>query len=146
MFLGGSDPEALQRRRGYMEGVRESGLEADPKLVVAVEFELEAAEAAVARLLHRGVVFDGIVATSDLIALGAIRAIKRAGRDVPGDVSVVGYDDMLLSRLSTPTLSTIRQDTAEAGRLLVSRVLDFSPDHLPVHLPTDLIVRESCGG
>jgi len=146
MFLGGSDPEALQRRRGYMEGVKESGLEADPNLIVSVEFELEAAEAAVARLLHRGVVFDGIVATSDLIALGAIRAIKRAGRDVPGDVSVVGYDDMLLSRLSTPTLSTIRQDTAEAGRLLVSRILDFSPDHLPVHLPTDLIVRESCGG
>lgn len=146
LFLGGSDPEAMQRRRGYLEGIRESGLEADPSLVVAVEFELEAAEASVARLLHRGVVFDGIVASSDLIALGAIRAIKRAGLDVPGDVSVVGYDDMLLSRLSTPTLSTIRQDTAEAGRLLVSRVLDFSPDHLPVHLPTDLIVRESCGG
>jgi len=146
LFLGGSDPEALQRRRGYSEGIRESGLEPDPKLIVPVEFELEAAEAAVARLLHRGLVFDGIVASSDLIALGAIRAVKRAGKSVPGDVSVVGYDDMLLSRLSTPTLSTIRQDTAEAGRLLVSRVLDFSPDHMPVHLPTDLIVRESCGG
>lgn len=146
LFLGGSDPEALQRRRGYSEGIRESGLEPDPKLIVPVEFELEAAEAAVARLLHRGFVFDGIVASSDLIALGAIRAVKRAGKSVPGDVSVVGYDDMLLSRLSTPTLSTIRQDTAEAGRLLVSRVLDFSPDHMPVHLPTDLIVRESCGG
>jgi DNA-binding LacI/PurR family transcriptional regulator len=146
LFLGGSDPEALQRRRGYNEGIQESGLEPDDALIVPVEFELEAAEAAVARLLHRGLVFDGIVASSDLIALGAIRAVKRAGKSVPGDVSVVGYDDMLLSRLSTPTLSTIRQDTAEAGRLLVSRVLDYSPDHMPVHLPTDLIVRESCGG
>jgi DNA-binding LacI/PurR family transcriptional regulator len=146
LFLGGNDPEALQRRRGYAEGIQESGLEQDPKLIVPVEFELEAAEATVARLLHRDVKFDGVVASSDLIALGAIRAVKRAGLSVPGDVSVVGYDDMLLSRLSTPTLSTIRQDTAEAGRLLVSRVLDYSPDHMPVYLPTDLIVRESCGG
>jgi DNA-binding LacI/PurR family transcriptional regulator len=53
---------------------------------------------------------------------------------------------MLLSRLTTPSLSTVRQDTAEAGRLLVSRVLDYSPDHPPVRLPTDLIIRESCGG
>jgi DNA-binding LacI/PurR family transcriptional regulator len=146
LFLGGSDPESLQRRRGYNEGIQESGLDTDPKLIVPVEFELEAAEAAVARLLHRGVTFDGIVASSDLIALGSIRAVKRAGLTVPGDVSVVGYDDMLLSRLTTPSLSTVRQDTAEAGRLLVSRVLDYSPDHPPVRLPTDLIIRESCGG
>ena len=146
LFVGGTDPEAMQRRKGYLEGIRESGIASDEKLIVPVEFELEAAEAAVARLIHRGVEFDGIVASSDLIALGAIRALKRSGLAVPADVSVIGYDDMLLSRLSTPTLSTIRQDTAEAGRLLVSRVLDFSPDHLPVHLPTDLIVRESCGG
>lgn len=146
LFLGGTDPEAQQRRRGYQEGIKDAGLEPNPALIVPVEFELEAAEAAVARLLHGGLQFDGIVASSDLIALGAIRAVKRAGLSVPDDVSVVGYDDMLLSRLATPTLSTIRQDTAEAGRLLVSRVLDYSPDHLPVHLPTDLIVRESCGG
>lgn len=146
LFLGGSDPEAMQRRRGYLEGLQESGLEADPRLVVPVDFELESAEAGVSRLLRRHVPFDGIVASSDLIALGAIRALRRAGLSVPKDVSVVGYDDMLLSRLSTPALSTIRQDTYEAGRQLVSRILDPSADHLSALLPTDLIVRESCGG
>jgi DNA-binding LacI/PurR family transcriptional regulator len=65
---------------------------------------------------------------------------------VPEDVSVVGYDDMLLSRLSTPALSTIKQDTYKAGRLLVARVLDAAGDHRPERLSTDLIVRESCGG
>jgi len=146
LFLGGTDPESLQRRRGYADGIRESGLEVDPDLIVPIEYELEAAEAGVGKLIGRGVRFDGVVASSDMIALGAIRALRRAGLSVPGDVSVVGYDDMLVSRLSTPALSTIRQDTAEAGRLLVSRLLDYSPDHAPVRLATDLIVRESCGG
>jgi DNA-binding LacI/PurR family transcriptional regulator len=146
LFLGGGDPEALLRRRGYLEGLKESGLDADPKLIVPVDFELESAEAAVNRLLRRHVPFDGIVASSDLIALGAIRALRRAGLSVPHDVSVVGYDDMLLARLSTPALSTIRQDTFEAGRQLVSRILDSAPDNISELLPTDLIVRESCGG
>jgi len=145
MFLGSTDPEAMQRRAGYSEALAESGLEADPKLVVPVDFEFESAEAGVTRLLRRKIEFDGIVASSDLIALGAIRALRRAEISVPGDVSVVGYDDMLLSRLSTPALTTIRQDTREAGRLLVSRVLDSPDDHMSALLPTDLIVRESCG-
>ena len=146
LFLGGTDPEALQRRRGYLDALEECGLEADPRLITPVEFELESAEAAVGQLLRRGVAFDGIVAASDLIALGAIRALRRVGLSVPGDVSVVGYDDMLLSRLSTPALSTIRQDTLLAGRLLVASILDPGMDSPPGTLPTELIVRESCGG
>ena len=145
LFVGSTDPEAMQRRNGYLEALRESGLEADPKLIIPVDFEFESAETAVSRLLRRHVAFDGIVASSDLIALGAIRALRRAGLSVPGDVSVVGYDDMLLSRLSTPTLTTIRQDTYEAGRQLVARIFDPAPDHHSALLPTDLIVRESCG-
>ncbi|MES1198809.1 MAG: substrate-binding domain-containing protein [Pseudomonadota bacterium] len=144
-FLGETDPEAMQRRQGYLEALRESGLASDPALDVQVHFELESGEAAVDRLLRRKVSFDAIFASSDLIALGAIRALKRAGRTVPDDVAVVGYDDMLLSKLSTPSLSTIKQDTEKAGRLLVSSVLDRTGDMRPERLPTDLIIRESCG-
>jgi DNA-binding LacI/PurR family transcriptional regulator len=145
VFLGETHPEATQRREGYLDALRESGLEPEPSLVLPVDFELESADAAVSRLLRRGATFDAIFASSDLIALGAIRALQRAGMKVPEDVSVVGYDDMLLSRLSTPALSTIKQDTSKAGRLLVSRILDQDGDHGPETLPTDLIVRESCG-
>jgi DNA-binding LacI/PurR family transcriptional regulator len=145
VFLGETEPEALQRRAGYLEALKESGLEADPALICPVDFELESAEAAVNTLVRRKAPFDAIFASSDLIALGAIRALRRAGMRVPEDVSVVGYDDMLLSRLSTPALSTIKQDTYKAGRLLVARVLDADGDHRPERLSTDLIVRESCG-
>ncbi len=145
MFLGTTDPEAILRRRGYREGLEESGMTLDAELIVPIDFEMEPAQEAVARLLRRGMRFDGIVASSDLIALGAIRALRSAGLSVPGDVSVVGYDDMLLARLSTPALTTIRQDTQEAGRILVNHVLDPAPDNQPQLLPTNLIVRESCG-
>ncbi len=145
LFVGGADLETQQRRRGYLEALREHGIQHDPELVAAVHFELDAAEAAVTRLLNRGVSFDGVFAASDLIALGVIRALRRAGLSVPADVSVVGYDDILLSQLSVPALSTIRQDTRRGGSLLVSSILDGDSD-LQGLLPTDLIIRESCGG
>lgn len=146
VFVGGTDPEAMQRRQGYRNALEQAGLSFDPDLICNVEFELESAEAAVSGLLESGQEFDGVVGGSDLIALGAIRALGRFGKSVPRDVSVVGYDDMLLSRLSTPALTTIRQDTREAGRLLVGGILDPKSSGGIDRLPTELIVRESCGG
>jgi len=145
VFLGGTDPEATQRYRGYAEALQEAGLGIDDTLIGRVEFESESAEAAIDALLRRQVPFDGIVAASDLIALGAIRALSRAGRSVPRDVSVVGYDNMLLSRLSTPTLSTVQQDIPKAGRLLVAKLLEWQGDARSELLTTELIIRESCG-
>ena len=110
-----------------------------------MEFEAESAEAAVDTLVRRKVRFDGIVAASDLIALGAIRALHRSSIAVPQDVSVVGYDNNLLSRLSTPTLSTVQQDIPKAGRMLVSKLLEWTGDPRPELLSTELIIRESCG-
>jgi DNA-binding LacI/PurR family transcriptional regulator len=145
LFLGGSDPEATQRYRGYTEALQEAGLKIDDALIGRVEFEAESAESAVDLLLQRKTPFDGIVAASDLIALGGIRALHRAGLVVPRDVSVVGYDNNLLSRLSTPTLSTVQQDIPKAGRMLVSKLLEWTGDARPEMLSTELIIRESCG-
>ena len=64
---------------------------------------------------------------------------------MPQDVSVVGYDINLLSRLSTPTLSTVQQDIPKAGRMLVSKLLEWTGDPRPELLSTELIIRESCG-
>lgn len=145
LFLGGSDPEAMQRYRGYTEALQEARIAIDDALIGRVEFEAESAESAVDGLMLRKTPFDGIVAASDLTALGAIRALSRAGLVVPRDVSVVGYDNMLLSRLSTPALSTVQQDIPKAGRMLVSKLLEWTGDFRPEMLSTELIIRESCG-
>ena len=149
VFLGDLDPpEAMQRQRGYAEAMESAGLGLDPDLIVPAHFEVESAEASVDSLLRRGLPFDGIVAASDLIALGAVRALLHAGLDVPSDVSVIGFDNVPFSRYSRPALSTIAQDTMKAGRLMVSKLLDNTGDRAgrSERIPTDLIVRETCGG
>jgi DNA-binding LacI/PurR family transcriptional regulator len=147
-FLGYIEaPEVIQRHQGYVDALEAAGLPFDPDLVVPAHFDVESAEAAVDAMIARGVQFDGLVAASDLIALGAIRSLVHAKLQVPGDVSVVGYDDIPFARYSHPALTTIQQDTAKAGRLLVSKLLNSGSDKLmrSERLPTDLIVRESCG-
>ncbi len=149
VYLGDTEaPEVGQRVRGYLDALEQAGLPQDPALMVPAHFTVESAEASVDALIARGERFDGIVAASDLIALGAIRALLHAGRRVPEDVSVAGYDDVPFARYSRPALTTISQDTARAGRLLVSKLIDTmgGGDMRSERLPTDLIVRESCGG
>lgn len=150
VFLGDiDDPEPAQRYAGYLAALKEAKLAADPALTVPAHFEVESAEAAVDALIHHEVAFDGIVAASDLIALGALRALRHAGLSAPKDVSVIGFDNVRFSRYATPALSTIAQDTAKAGRLLVSKLLDAGEGKMrsrSERLPTELIVRESCGG
>lgn len=148
VFLGDTEaPEVTQRHRGYVEALQLAGLPVDRGLLVPAHFDIESAESSVDALLARAAHFDGIVAASDLIAFGAIRALRRAGRQVPQDVSVVGYDDVPMARYTNPALTTVSQDTARAGRLLVSKLIGVSADQdiRSERMPTDLIVRASCG-
>ena len=149
VFLGDLDPpEAMQRHRGYLDALSQSGLDVDADLIVPAHFEVESAEAAVDALIRRGLDFDGVVAASDQIALGAVRALLHAGVEVPGQVSVIGFDNVPFSRYSRPALSTIAQDTMKAGRLMVSKLLDHggAAAGRSERVPTVLIVRETCGG
>ena len=153
VFLGDLDPpEAMQRQRGYLDALAQAGLSVDAELIVPAHFEVETAEAAVDALIRRGVPFDGVVAASDQIALGAVRALLHAGVEVPKQVSVIGFDNVPFSRYSRPALTTIAQDTMKAGRLMVSKLLDHGGVNPSTgagrseRVPTDLIVRETCGG
>lgn len=147
-FLGDLEaPESLQRHEGYRSAYTSAGLEAPPELTQKTRFEAESAEASIDRLLSQGIAFDGVFAANDIIAIGAIHALNRAGLNVPGDVSVVGYDNVAIAGFSRPSLTTISQDMEKAGRLLVSKLMQSEQSGYleSERLPTELIVRESCG-
>ena len=147
-FVGDtSNPEILQRYEGYIAAHRYADVPLDADLTLQSSFEVESAEAAVSSLLERGITFDAIVGANDLIAMAAIRCLLRGGLSVPSDVSVVGYDNLQLSAYGYPSLSTISQDPARAGRMMVAKLI-ASADMGAMRserLPTELIVRESCG-
>ncbi len=146
VFLGDAQlPEVHLRRRGYEQALQEAGLPTDPALELPVPFEIVAARQALDRLCASQVAFDGVVACSDLLALQAVQAVRASGREVPGDVAVVGYDDMPLATWSDPPLTTVHQPVAGAGAEIVEALLTLlrgeraSPRTLPVHL----VVRAS---
>jgi len=96
---------------------------ADPALQVdAITTEQSGHEAA-SVLLARGAVFDAVFAASDLIAVGAMKALMEHGKRVPEDVAVAGFDDIPLASSMNPGLSTVQQDTKRAGTLLVETLL-----------------------
>jgi DNA-binding LacI/PurR family transcriptional regulator len=137
----------LDRLDGYRDGLAAAGLAADPGLVVAGDFTEEAGAAATARLLARpGPPVDAIFAASDLMAAGALRALRAAGRRVPEDVAVVGFEDSAVARYAQPPLTTVCQPIEEMGRqatrLLLAKVAgDATGMHLI--LDTELVVRAS---
>jgi DNA-binding LacI/PurR family transcriptional regulator len=147
-FLGDASnhyPEFLERHRGYRKALGDAGIEVSSALQIdAITLE-QSGYAAACELLERGEVFDAIFAASDLIALGAMRALHERGLDVPRDVSVVGFDDIPAASLATPPLTTVLQDTRLAGELLIETLLASIRDE-PVQtrvLPTKLVVRKS---
>ncbi|MBJ6641343.1 LacI family DNA-binding transcriptional regulator [Streptomyces sp. DHE7-1] len=118
LVLGPSDHVPSRRKLEAARLVaRRTGEELPDEFVARSMFSLEGGQAAAARLLERGV--TGIVCASDPLALGAIRAVRRRGLTVPGDVSVVGYDDSAFMNCTEPPLSTVRQPIEAMGRAAV---------------------------
>ena len=95
--------------------------------------------------LARGVAIDAIFARSDVIALAAMRALAEAGRSVPGDVAVVGFDDSVPGRLATPPLTSVRKDLEVGARTMVDLLFRrmAGEDATGVLAPVRLVVRES---
>ncbi|WP_057687652.1 LacI family DNA-binding transcriptional regulator [Sphingomonas sp. Leaf4] len=156
-FVGAAPPIAAARTPFSQIAIRQEGYRAalaahdvpfDPLLVQTPAAGRFDGGEAVDDLLERGIAFDAIVAASDVVALGAIRALHRRGMSVPGDVAVIGYDDIDAAALAIPGLTTIRQDVIKAGSLLVSKLLRIIDGHRvrSERLPTDLVIRESCAG
>jgi LacI family transcriptional regulator, galactose operon repressor len=137
------------RRLGYLDGLRASGLERNDELVeVASDFTLEPGRLAAERLLARACP-DAILCANDLLALGALAAIRSAGLSIPGDVAIVGMDDTSFAAVSSPPLTSVDLGSAERGRIAAELLLKRidRPGRRPrsVGVQPRLVVRESSG-
>ena len=138
---GGRAPGAAERRRGYQEALRAHGLGAH----VLPGGPTEEDGAAAARRLLSGPLPGAVTVFNDRCALGLLDVLRRAGRTVPGDVSVVGYDDSRIARLSSVDLTSVAQDVEQLTTLAVGRALERL-DGTPVRqrelvVPPRLVVR-----
>ena len=105
-----------QRLHGAVDAMKAAGLHYDPALYAEVDFTLLSAYEGVCRLLKNKKRFTAIFAASDIMAIGAIKALHRHGLSVPGDVSVIGFDGIQMGQYLIPTLTTICQPTVEIAR------------------------------
>ncbi|MBU6296848.1 MAG: LacI family DNA-binding transcriptional regulator [Alphaproteobacteria bacterium] len=149
-FLGYASPRYPEfggRYRGYADALREAGLEVPVELQADAVSSIGSGEKAAREVIAGGGKFDAIFAASDLIAIGALTVLKEHGVAVPGDVSVVGFDDIPAASIVAPQLTTVMQDTRLAGETLVDTLIKLMRDESAddTLLPTRLIVRESCG-
>ncbi|WAL97990.1 LacI family DNA-binding transcriptional regulator [Streptomyces sp. Je 1-369] len=146
LVLGPADHVPSRRKLAAARDVAAAaGMELPDAFVERSIFSLEGGQAAAARLMERGV--TGIVCGSDPLALGAIRAARRKGLSVPGDVSVVGYDDSAFMTCTEPPLSTVRQPIEAMGRaavdLLSAQIRGTQPHPGELLFEPELVVRGS---
>ena len=150
VFLGGPvrNPEAVERRQAFHAVLARHGMEPDPALELVGEFDFGLGRLRIGELLERGIPFDAVIAANDEMALGAMEALKAAGRRVPDDVVVTGFDDVEDAMFSTPALTSVRQPVVEQGRTCMRLALDLMAGRPAPHITlqaASLVARGSCG-
>ncbi len=135
------------RLRGYREALQRAGAESRPSWIVEGDFSEDSGRRATAELLERAPEIDAVFAASDTMAAGALNALRAAGRRVPEDVAVIGFDDFPLAQHTDPKLTTVRQPLEDIGRTMVRLLLEEMGDSAPawrhVILRTELVLRGS---
>ena len=143
---GGDSEERLQ---AYRLALKEAGLPEDPRLIAFGEHRQDGGRLAMQQILDSGAAFTALIASNDLSCLGAIQCLKEAGRRIPEDVAVIGFDDILDARSLSPSLTTIRHPTFSLGYQSVLTLLDHihgsANRKSRVVVPPRLIIRQSCG-
>jgi LacI family transcriptional regulator len=140
----------MKRLAGYRNGLAQAGLPFRDEYVIEGDYRHRAGCIAMMKLLALPEPPDAVFAASDMMALGAMRAVHDLGLNVPGDVAIVGFDDIHFASLSVPALTSVRQHKEKIGSTASDALIDLIEERIltPPHitLPVDLVVRESCGG
>jgi len=136
------------RAQGFMSALSEAGIELASSRIAYGRGRYQDGRAAAAELLGRGVQMTAVFVFDDLMAMGVIKELQARGLSVPGDVSVVGFDNIVYSEATTPAITTVAQPIARIGhecvRLLLERIEQPEVEPRQVLLPTELVERESC--
>ena len=142
-------PTARPRYQAYVQALTDHGIAVDPTLVIPGDWTVRAGREAVEMLLdQRQVDVQAIVASNDNMAFGALEALQARGLQVPYDIALTGFDDTRMSQLATPSLTTVRQSMFELGAQGLTVLLaKIAGEEVPfeVLLPTELVIRQSCG-
>ena len=146
-FLGGSlhEYEIQDRFDGYETALHDAGRTVDQNLLAYGNYSHDSGVKAMKQLLEQSPNLDAVFANSDLMAIGAIKAIQESGRRVPEDIAIVGYDDLSISGYNNLPLTTIRQNIPLAGQLLAENLIQFINSGVitNVTIPVELVVRKS---
>jgi LacI family transcriptional regulator len=150
VFLRGPEgnEDSEWRERGYREALQANGIPFDPSLIAMGGFNEDEAQVALQELLIEGVEFDAVFGGDDDTAAGVVSALIRAGKHVPQDVAVVGFDDLPIARYLRPALTTVRAPIEQVGREGVRqlvRLIRGQQAEALVLLQTEIVIRESCG-
>jgi LacI family transcriptional regulator len=149
-FQGPRDQEdSYWRELGYRASLAAHGLPIDANLILPGEFAHNVAYQVLRDYLSKGVRdFDAIFSGNDNAAVGVMTALREANIRVPEDVSVVGFDDFRLAPFLQPPLTTVRAPTEKVGMAAaeqLSRIFKKEPGHQVILLPTEIVLRRSCG-
>ncbi len=136
------------RAVGYRQALQDAGLTLDPRRHVRIaDFTMAGGRAGVAQLLAAETEFDGVFCITDTVAIGALRGLADAGVDVPGQVKVIGFDDVEEADYTTPSLTSIDPDHDLMARtavdLLVARIAGDDRARVEFTSPARLVVRDS---
>ncbi|RAJ43225.1 LacI family transcriptional regulator [Kitasatospora sp. SolWspMP-SS2h] len=147
-LTGPLDMEVAQARLGgYRRALEEAGHAYDEELVGLADFTEEGGRVAMRELLDRKPELDGVFCASDVMAAGAMQVLRAAGRRIPDDVAVIGFDDSIVARHTDPPMTSVRQPIEEMGRTMARLLLDEIHERgrarRQVVLATELIVRDS---
>lgn len=135
-----------ERRIGYEMALKSAGRKVRSEWIVKAGFDLEKARIATLALLKEYPEIDAIFCANDQMALGAIDALNSLNKTIPGDVSIFGFDGIVLTKYSTPPLSTIKQDNLQKGysaAKLLCNILKGNESEQTIVVPCEMIIRES---
>ncbi len=150
-YIGGSSGPTISdhRRRSFMNAMRAFDLETEPEFIRVGDYRITGGEKAMAELLALKNRPTAVIAANDLTAIGALRIIHRQGLSVPEDFSIIGFDDIELSDIVHPPLTTLRLPREELARKFVDALEAFIPDPQAegkqFKVGTSLVIRSSTG-